>query len=1167
MAWYDFIFQQGAQTVQNVTAPQPVTPSGQNYTSQPSGQPAPSYSQPAQQSSPQPLSFNPIDYIYGGIQYGSQLVGGAYETIQKNITPQNIVYPLAMTNPLTAPLVVGSTLVSMGQSLFTPQPQPAYSGIGGGAGYTPLLIPVYNEPMNPASLSTRSGYYDPRTLGDPLTQARALELYNKPYLVGTQQPFQSYEGAVLSVLETQRVAAYGTPTLTDDRFFLNELQKGVQGTVEAASAYHYNGVLGGVPVAANPFEYKADLSVELLKGTAGKGFSPVSGEMLPYLPGGRGLQDYGWELAKGSTEKVLFGQALAYQDAATNLQGPYGALYGGTGARYVNPADLFAQSVYSPVRAGSPLVGLSAPSQRNWLEQANYDIGGFFGFRASGLEQTPRGLPKPFLSSVPDSQKSNTIALLDQPGPVAQATNLALMATNFARSGDLGQAYKDIEFTLAAGLTHAWMPSAKGFGKFIESNDTSQSPIGFAVTGAAYGAEAIYTDIREYPLQDIALVALPGAFKLTESAITNTVARGAASKYAIANIPGRALSTPAAKTGSALFKVGIAGLFAYQSGSNIMAAPNTPEGKGTAIGNVAYQVGMMGAGIPLAKEFTPVMRSNPYAGKTFFTGERKLSLSEKTMIRAGDFVNSLGQTKGQKNAIKSISTEYGDKSFIKPENVITEPDIGRLSHVTPSDIPNIRRAALEQPSVAYGSGTIENQLGTGPAAMRYRKNALPSADFDVFTENKAMMEATAGKSASVMDIHTFPEGYVDVGQKANTPSEPGTYLFGNRYQVNPYIDEITLKGKTKGYMGEIQFEQANVQFRKLSSAVRDDISDPMNSGYRLPKDVSRLTRLGDVLEEVRTSHGGKPGTNSFNEMLKQTITYNEQVGKEGSPNIRTDTLFNIRARYEGGRLGEVLDPIVKPYSKGAVSSIASVPFIASTMFVRSPPVSNIFSGGSPVVSNPSKISSPERSLSSSTRTPQTPSPYKSPSPFKSQGISLVPYRSSIASLPLSKSPSFSPSQYREPYSTSSIPKYPGSSISSPPYPSGSVPKYPSYNPPSNPSTPLVPTNTLSPSPPPSAPPYYPPTSPPYTPTITPPTPPTPPLPPTPPPFIPQGNFGGGTSQQPFGTGRWTKWARTNPVADIPYLSKGMGSPWAGKKGKKKGKSAYTGFGNFGKNPF
>jgi len=186
------------------------------------------------------------------------------------------------------------------------------------------------------AVETRPGYYASTELGDAATQTRAKELMNQP-----NKPFGSYDDAVRYTLEEQRQAA------TDSRaksFYENELTKSIQEPIEAASQYHYMAKETGRPVAANPYEYQADLAVELLKGapiTRSDVFPPVSGEMSRYLPGGTmGVQQHQWNTALGKNENVNFMPGLAALQAAEGIEGPYGALYGGTGVKSITPESV-----------------------------------------------------------------------------------------------------------------------------------------------------------------------------------------------------------------------------------------------------------------------------------------------------------------------------------------------------------------------------------------------------------------------------------------------------------------------------------------------------------------------------------------------------------------------------------------------------------------------------------------------------------------------------------------------------------------------------------------------------------------------------------------------------------------------------------------------------------
>jgi hypothetical protein len=199
-----------------------------------------------------------------------------------------------------------------------------------------LLIPTYNSSALPSGTTERADYYSPTEAGDSKTQAIASELASKPYLVNTIQPYKSYASAVATALEIQRENTTGHA----QSYYGNELQKLIESNVGISSEYHYQAMKSGLPQAANPYEYLGDLSVEFLKGNATKNFSPVSGEIESYLPSSGGLQDWAWENAKGNNLNVSYMPALAYLASAEGLEGPYGALYGGTGVKYVQPSDV-----------------------------------------------------------------------------------------------------------------------------------------------------------------------------------------------------------------------------------------------------------------------------------------------------------------------------------------------------------------------------------------------------------------------------------------------------------------------------------------------------------------------------------------------------------------------------------------------------------------------------------------------------------------------------------------------------------------------------------------------------------------------------------------------------------------------------------------------------------
>lgn len=945
-------------------------------------------------------------------------------------------------------------------------------------------------------------------------------------------PEESKFAAIGKVLELQRQRALTTPGTRDEKYYQDQVNLWFAQGVEGAAGEHAYKKQSTNPAdwTANTRENLGDIALAIEKAGNEKdnfgknyAFNPNVGSVLQVLPQRKnadgsvtpvGLQEYGWmeALARDHNQpavgNVNWMPAIDFLNSQRGRQGIYGNLWGGTPDTFTPlPAGFANGGLLVRQTEGDNFVqGLKAPFIST-VEKNTRDTTRLlnpFVVTAAGQDGAAGGMQldwsskKPFVSSLVQS-KPETVRSLSFGGVISDFTkSFGAMA-----SGDILGGIGMYSQGLSRFSTRAAMPnledvSTQDFGTALKVGFSAVNPLlipgmissGKSLDGVfeAGGAmvKEMYTTTRNDPVQDVALYLLPGAFKMGEGVVGAGIAKSAMSKNIMLSTAGRALSTPAAKTTGAAIKTGIAGLYIGQSSYTVLSAPNTPEGKGKAIGAVAYQLVWMGAGMGLANEFTQKPVDNIYDSRTFFSGERKLPLSEKVMIRAGDWVTGLKQTKGQRTAIQDISTEYGKNAFTKPPATTVEPNLADLTHVGKKNAPAIKQAMMEEPSVLYGSSTMDAQVGKTPMGAILRKTALPSKDVDVFTEvpttTKARIQLLGGTKATAgTDIHAFPEGYPNVGQKANTQVQPGSYLFGNRYRTNPFVDEITLAKKTPGYKGDISFEHLNVQYRKLSSAVRDDIADPLNSGYRLGKDVSRLTRVGDVLSE-------RTGTKStaFDRMLQQKITYNEQVGEAGIPNIRTDTLFNIRARYESGRIGEVPDPVGNPYTKGAIPSALSKVAPGSAIVLRS-------SGSNPMLNavSPSGVSSRSKSSVSSL----------SPGSGNYSGSSgrSSPPGASPGIFPASPSPSpgRTPPSLLPPYNPTSTP--PGTSTYltttiSPPYsPPPSRPSPPPSPPPSSPPS-VIPTST--PTSPPSSPPSIPPNSPPV----------------SPPPFLPSIFPSGGSSQ-------------------------------------------------------
>jgi hypothetical protein len=797
--------------------------------------------------------------------------------------------------------------------------------------YHEEMVRVSN--INRYAVESRAGYTPPEQIGDINTQ-RLLQQRASQNMSSEQR--YALLGAIL---ESQRQEAYKTQTLSDDRYFEGEIGKWGENYVEKGSAQHFYLKDTG-QVGTNPYEYQADLAVEFLKGTPQKRsefFSPVSGQMSPFLPGGKGVQEYSWDKAVATARGTAQPEPVSFMGAVERLGSARGTLFAPS---YEGKAGNASIEVFGEANAKRPFTSILANTGKIVGNDWNPFIVGAsepIGYISDGIQvgkPTPPEKMSGFPAGIyPTGEFGIGIPKSTVPRYLQYQQNIRSTVQMFFR-GDFGGAVSELNTALTQ-LTSG-LPGVKGMGKDFRTYSsqpgfgnietpfgTVKTPAASLVTGIGEGSEGMYTDVKANPLTYIALYELPLIFKGAEFGLGSIIAGSAKSGYPIISTLGRAGSTPAAITWGNVAKTAMGAYFVGGAGYNIYTAP--PEERNKVTGITIGQFMAVGAGLPQAARYTPKVAANPFESRTFFSGERKLPASEKFMIRAGDLVTGLTKTKGQKVAIQAISAEYNKNLFTKPEITTIEPNYAELTHVGPKNAAAVKAAMVDQPSVLYGSGTIKAQVNPKtPMGKVLFEKAGTSADADIFAEFPKIMEAKAGKAAAAgMDVHTFTPGYPDVGQGTNAPIEPGSYLFGNRYRVNPYIDEMTLAGKTKGYTGETSFEHLNVGFRKYSSAMRDDILDPMNKGYRLGKDLSRGTRTSDYLAEIQ--QGRKPSTigqtSAFDEMLKQEITYNAQVGKTGKPNILTETLGEARARYEGNPK-ETPDMFSK-YSKGAVSSLIS----------------------------------------------------------------------------------------------------------------------------------------------------------------------------------------------------------------------------------------------------
>ncbi len=216
----------------------------------------------------------------------------------------------------------------------------------------------------------RPGYTDESELGDTTTQNfrkmnRMLALSGMPTV--SDDAFTGF------VLGSQYKMAVSTPGTRDDQFFLNEIGKWNRNPIELSSAYHDVGIKAAVPIPANPFENRGDVALALEKGGNLKdfqpdryGFNPNVGSMIGTLPGGKGIQETQWEIAKtGRAANVDFQPAIEYQVSQKGRYGPYGYLAGGIPDKVEVSAPRDTPKI-DPILPPTPTLKTGTPMSKDW---------------------------------------------------------------------------------------------------------------------------------------------------------------------------------------------------------------------------------------------------------------------------------------------------------------------------------------------------------------------------------------------------------------------------------------------------------------------------------------------------------------------------------------------------------------------------------------------------------------------------------------------------------------------------------------------------------------------------------------------------------------------------------------------------------------------------------
>jgi hypothetical protein len=388
--------QQGAATTGQVTATAPAAYSG--------GGPAPSgTSGPSQQQAPapQPIQINPIgtitswaggavNYVGSGITNISSGIQTFIQPVAQPITQAITSIPAFISAPVTAPVIIGSAFIGGVQSFLNPPVQQQITSpiFSSGAAYTPVTInPITNTP---AGMTIFTAYGNQAQV--EVKNINAI-LYGPTggSFEATQVPY----GHSISNI----VASGGSGSLQSGMFTLNPATPVVYTQAGATQ--------GTLSPAANPA--MAALVLASPQSYSRLGAEAYGGYVMPL--DNRTIQSTGAQLSTYSNPGNL-----------ANLVNPYGVNQLKQNWE-VLPWNVPVQSTPSIISmdvtgrmttmftmggvtgiSGSSIGGspVTVQKEMSFLDQLNYDIGGFLGIRASGLEQTGSGmgvLPAPFRST------------------------------------------------------------------------------------------------------------------------------------------------------------------------------------------------------------------------------------------------------------------------------------------------------------------------------------------------------------------------------------------------------------------------------------------------------------------------------------------------------------------------------------------------------------------------------------------------------------------------------------------------------------------------------------------------------------------------------------------------------------------------------------------------
>jgi hypothetical protein len=595
--------------------------------------------------------------------------------------------------------------------------------------------------------------------------------------------------------------------------------------------------------------------------------------------------------------------------------------------------------------------------------------------------------------------------------------------------------------------------------------------------------------------------AIGAGFAAGEYGISRLIGGAAMSDIPVITTAGKLLSTPAASdVGNYIVKPALFGLMGYSTIENIVSQPT--EGK-QATALATSGLGLYGGfkGYQWAETKLPSV-TNDFKGVEYFSGKPNVGPIEskvmatkvtglQTYLTARSLLDPTDITTDGETAppIMDASKIYGDiykmqkaTRFVTPE-LMGEPNLGEAT-ISGKYAAPVKEVMHEQVSSLMGSTAVRGQYS--PEIISESGLRVPK-DFDILVQDtEAAIQSLSSKTgisetqaSGIIDVHPFsdyPNYPLEGAVSKEAPSEQVDYLSGfTRSFSDPYANiarpratsEVIAAGVTKGYTGDINYEQATAQVGRKAQGAGLGVTDPYGRGYRFEKDVYDTLSLYQAQRLSAIKSGIEPSTFSesdkaFADIMGRKITYGTEKGGASGQRTVTRSVGDIYKEYYEQAVSGVktsTPPQIKnvPSSSPFTAGLSSLALSRLSGFGSNLPSS--LQKSSAINKVPSVSSkSPSKSMLQSIYPPGSKSPSqstRSPSPSRSQSQS--PSRSQVSSSYQSSSPSRSPSQ-----SPSSTPY--NSFISTilpspPPSPrpsSGNSPK--TSSPPSSPPNPIYPTN-------------------------------------------------------------------------------------------------------------